>query len=106
MALGLVFDPITREMPRTNTGDFETSTNLSTQNATIILESRCAILTQPQIGIGFNSQILGGDVAQATFQLNRTCDQIRSDNGLASWKRLPNPPNVQFDFELDVNYPT
>lgn len=104
MALDLVFDPITREMPRTPTGDFETSSELSTQNGTIILESRCAVLTQPQIGIGFNSQVLGGDVAQATFQLNRWKSQISADGAQSEWKRVPNPPNVDFDFVASVQY--
>lgn len=77
----------------------------SVQNAGIILESRVGNLLNPQLGIGFNSQVLGGNIAEASFQLSRAISQILSDGALnASWDSVPPPPNVQFDFSLSANY--
>lgn len=102
--LDLVFNPITRDMPLTANGDFETTSDPSTQNGAIILESRTAVLANPAVGIGFNSQVLGDDVANATFELNRCVGQIRADGGAADWRSIPPPPNIQFDFNLSVKY--
>lgn len=101
----ILFDPILRNCPLTASGDLEINTAPSTQNGTIILEARCVNLLKPAVGIGFNSQVLGSNASEATFQLNRCVEQIRSDNGLASWRPIPPPPNIQFDFELKVDYP-
>lgn len=106
MASDIVFDPILRDIVFAPDGDFATTDNPSTQNGTILLEARCMNILQPQFGIGFNSQVLGGDTSQAAFQLNRWVSQISQDNGngRASWKRKSNPPNIQFDFEGQVSY--
>lgn len=101
----ILWNPILRDLPLTANGDLQINTNPSTQNGTIILESRCAILLQPQVGIGYNNQVLGGNIGDATFELNRCVSQIQADNGNAAWKSIPPPPNVQFDFEISVNYP-
>jgi hypothetical protein len=77
----------------------------STQNAGIILEGRVVNLLNPQIGVGFNSQVMGGDVAQASAQLSRAVSQILADGALqSSWQSIPPPPNVQFDFSLNASY--
>lgn len=104
MAADIQFDPITREVQFSENGDFATVSNPSTQNGGIMLEARCMNILFPIYGIGFNSQIIGSDVAQATFQLNRWNSQISQDGGRSKWKPLNNPPNIQFNFEADVDY--
>lgn len=109
MAYDLVFDPILRDLVFAENGDIavtDSQSVISTQNGTVILEARCMNILFPAFGIGYNSQILGGDSAQAAFQLNRWVSQISQDNGngRASWKRKSNPPNIQFDFEASVRY--
>lgn len=100
------FDAIFRDLNFEN-NDFQINETPSVQNAAIILESRCGNLLQPQIGIGFNSQVLGGNTAEAAFELNRCVSQILADGALsASWSPIPNPPNVQFDFNLSAQYPS
>lgn len=98
------FNPIERDLVFEN-NDFQINETPSVQNAAIILESRAGNLLQPQIGIGFNSQVLGGNTSEAAFELNRTVTQILADGALtASWAPIPNPPNVQFDFNLSAQY--
>lgn len=103
----LVWNPVLRDMVFAPNGDFEVSSDnsvLSTQCGTILLEGRAMNILQPSYGIGYNSQILGGDEAQAAFQLNRWKSQVRSDGGTSNWVKIPNPPNVQFDFNATVSY--
>lgn len=100
------FDPISRSLVIVD-NDFSVAdqAQVSTQNAGIILESRVSNLLQPQIGCGFNSQVMGGDVAQASAQLSRAVSQILADGALqSSWQSIPPPPNVQFDFSLSASY--
>lgn len=107
MAFDIIFNPITRDLEFAANGDIATTSDnsvISTQNGTILLEGRAMNITNPAFGIGFNSQVQGGDEAQAAFQLNRWVQQISADNGTASWVKTPNPPNVQFDFQGNVNY--
>lgn len=104
MPSDIVFNPITRDLEFAPDGDFATTDNPSTQNGTIMLEARCMNILFPTFGIGFNSQVLGGNTSQAAFQLNRWVSQIRADSGAGSWKRKANPPGVQFDFECEVSY--
>lgn len=104
MATDIIFDPILRDLVFAPDGDFATTDNPSTQNGTILLEARCMNILQPQFGIGFNSQVLGGDTSQAAFQLNRWTAMVRADGGVANWKRKNNPPNINFDFEGNVSY--
>jgi hypothetical protein len=104
MPTDLTFDATNREMPLTADGDFIINTNPSVQNGIIILKGRVINLVKPQLGIGFNSQVLGSDVSEATFQLNRCVVQIQSDGGNAAWRPIAPPPGKQFDFSLDVNY--
>lgn len=106
MPSDIVFNPITRDLEFAPDGDFLTTDNPSTQNGTILLEARCMNILQPQFGIGFNSQVLGGNTSQAAFQLNRWNSQILADGGKSSWVRKPNTENVQFDFIANVNYNT
>lgn len=103
----LIFDPIKRDLVFAENGDIATSTDnsvISTQNGTILLEGRAMNILQPAYGIGFNSQVQGGDEAQAAFQLNRWVSQCQSDGGSAQWIKIPNPPNTQFDFEAAISY--
>lgn len=100
----LAWDCNTRDLPENPSGGFTLIDNPSAQNAGIILEGKAFNILQPQFGIGYNNQVLGGNVANATFELNRAVGQIQADGGKASWKSIPPPPNVQFDFELDANY--
>ncbi len=107
MAFDLIFDPIKRDLVFAENGDIATTTSqsiLSTQNGTILLEGRAMNILHPAAGIGFNSQIQGGDEAQAAFQLNRWTQQVGADGGQASWNRITNPPNIQFDFAASVEY--
>lgn len=104
MAADIEFDVVTREIIFAPNGDFSTVDNPSTQNGAILLEARCMNITNPSYGIGFNSQIIGSDSAQAAFQLNRWAAMVGQDNGRAKWKPLNNPPNIQFNFECDVDY--
>jgi hypothetical protein len=107
MNYDLQFDPLKRDMVFAPNGDFQVITDvatMSTQNGTILLEARAMNITMPQYGIGFNSQVLGGPVANAVAQLNRCVSQIQSDGGQASWVKIPPPPGLQFDFQLNVNY--
>ena len=104
MPTDLSFDGVTRQMPLTENGDFIINQNPSVQNGIIILKGRVVNLVKPQVGVGFDSQILGGTESEAAFQLNRCVIQIQQDNGQAAWRLIPPPPNVQFDFALDVNY--
>jgi hypothetical protein len=103
----LVFDPIKRDMIFAPNGDFENTASqsiISTQCGTILLEARAMNILHPAAGIGFNSQVQGGDEAQAAFQLNRWAQQVGADGGQASWNRVTNPPNIQFDFAASVEY--
>jgi len=101
----LIFNPNTRDLETAPDGSIATTTTVpSAQRAGIILEARCFNVYQPQFGIGFNNQVLGGNTSQAAFQLNRCISQIAADKGSASWQTLPNPENVQFDFSLTANY--
>ena len=104
MATKLVWDCNTRDIVFDSDGDFATTDNPSAQNAGIILEARAFNILQPQFGIGYNSQVLGGNVANATYELNRALAQISADGGRATWKPVPLLPNEQFDFELDASY--
>lgn len=104
MSQDIQFDPIFRDIVFSD-NDFSLTNNPSTQNGGIILESRVGNLLQPQVGTGFNSQVLGDNVANAAFELNRTVSQIVQDGGTADWKSIPPPPNTNFDFSLNVNYP-
>jgi hypothetical protein len=104
----LQFNPITRDMVFQPNGDFATvqdQSTLSTQNSVILLEARVMNVLNPAAGIGFNSQVLGGDVTQATQQLNRWAQQTSQDGGVCQWQRIPAPANVQFDFSASVSYP-
>lgn len=94
----ITFDPISRDLLFAPNGDFLVNENCSTQNSTIMLEARVMNIQAPSFGIGYNSQILGSDVAEAAFQLNRWNSQISADGGKSSWIRNNNPPNIQFDF--------
>jgi len=85
-------------------GDFLLTTNPSTQNGGILLEARCMNILQCQFGIGFNSQVLGGNTAGAAFQMNRWVQQIFSDGATGSWQPLPPVENVQFNFAAECNY--
>jgi hypothetical protein len=102
----ILFDVVARDLILTD-NDFTVTDQAQTsvQNAGIILESRVSNLLQPQVGIGFNSQVMGGDVAQASAQLSRCVSQILADGALqANWVSIPPPPNTQFDFSLSANY--
>lgn len=100
----IVFDTNVRDILFAPDGDFLLTSNPSVQNGSILLQARCMNILQPQFGIGYNSQVLGSDETQAAFQLNRWIAQINSDNGTGSWIKIPNPPNVNFDFNGSVNY--
>lgn len=101
----LTFDPVSRDLIFAPNGDFLINENPSTQNGTILLEGRAMNITNPAFGIGFNSQVQGGDEAQAAFQLNRWVQQCIADGANnAAWVKIPNPPNVQFDFDASVSY--
>lgn len=105
MANYLRWDCDLRDLVQGPDGSIASTTTVpSAQRAGIILEARCFNVYQPQFGIGFNNQVLGGNTSQAAFQLNRTISQIISDKGSATWKTLPNPENVQFNFSLEANY--
>jgi len=104
MANKLVWDCNTRDIVFDSNGDFAVTDNPSAQNAGIILGARVFNILQPQFGIGYKSQVIGGNVANATFELNRAVTQIQADGGRATWRSIPPPPNVQFDFEMDANY--
>jgi hypothetical protein len=105
MANYLIWDCNVRDLVEALDGSIATTTTVpSAQRAGIILKARCFNIYQPQFGIGYNSQVLGGNTSQAAFQLNRCISQIVSDKGSASWQTLPNPPDVQFDFSLTANY--
>lgn len=100
----IVWNVQTRDIEFATDGDFLTTDNASVQNGGILLEARCMNILFPAAGIGFNSQVLGGNTSQAAFQLNRWVSQVRADGGVANWKRNTNPPNINFDFSADVNY--
>lgn len=104
----LVWDSVQRDLVFAPNGDIETTTDnsvISTQNGMILLEGRAMNILQPQFGVGFNSQVQGGDEAQAAFQLNRWVQQCIADGANnAAWVKIPNPPNVQFDFDASVSY--
>lgn len=106
MIQDIKFDPIKRNLVIQDDDFVMTDTvDASTQNGTILLEARAMNLIQPQYGIGFDSQVQGGDVANATFEMNRCVGQVKDDGGQASWRSIPPPPNQQFDFSLQVSYP-
>lgn len=102
----ITFDPISRDLLFAPNGDFLVNENCSTQDGAILLEARVMNIQQPEFGIGYNSQILGSNAAQAAFQLNRWVSQVQQDNGggKAAWQRNNNPPNIQFDFTASVDY--
>lgn len=107
MTIDLLFNPILRDLPNGG-GDaaiVETASQLSTQNGTILLEARVMNILKPVAGIGFNNQIIGGNVAGAAFQLNRWSAQCIQDGALlATWNRVVSPENISFDFASQVNY--
>lgn len=105
MITDIKFDPIKRNLVIHDNDFVMTDTvDASTQNGTILLEARAMNIIQPQFGIGYNSQVQGGDGANATFELNRWVGHVKQDSGSASWKPIPPPPNQQFDFESKVAY--
>jgi hypothetical protein len=109
MAFDIVWDSVNRDLKFAPNGDIETTTSnsvISTQNGMVMLEGRAMNILHPSAGIGFNSQVQGGDEAQAAFQLSRWVSQVSADGGNASWNRVNNPPGIQFDFAASVEYNT
>ncbi len=104
MATDIGFDPINRELLFNSDGSIAETPNASVQNGAILLEGRVFNISQPQAGIGFNSQVQGGPKSQAALQLNRWVSQVQSDNGVASWQQKPTPPGQDFDFNASVKY--
>lgn len=102
--MDLKWNPITRNLEFNKDGSLAVIENPSTQNGGIILEARCMNVNQPQAGIGFNSQVIGGNLGNVALELNRWNAQIAADGGRSRWVRLPNAPNQQFTFQADVNY--
>lgn len=102
-----LWNPTSRDLEFQSDGELafvETQSQLSTQCGTILLLGRCFNVLQPSAGIGYSSQILGNNEAQAGFQLNRWNSQVAADNGQSNWRRIAPPPNIQFDFESTVSY--
>ena|ERR1700723_1987970 len=102
-----LWNPVQRDLEFQPDGELafvETQSQLSTQNGTVLLLARCMNVLAPAAGVGYQSQILGNDVAQAALQLNRWTSQVSADNGAASWQRVPAPANIQFDFSALCNY--
>lgn len=103
-----VFSPTSRDLSFNQDGTLQTIQSqgqLSTQNATIILLGQVFNVLQPAAGIGYESAVLGNDVANAAFNLNRWVSQCAIDGGNVAWQRIPPPPNQQFDFSAVCNYP-
>ncbi len=107
MNYDFLWNPISRDLEFQSDGELafiETQSQLSTQNSVILLEGRVMNILVPAAGIGFNSQVIGGDVANAAQQLNRWSQQVSVDGGICQWNRIPAPANVQFDFAANCRY--
>jgi len=91
----IFFDITARDISYVN-GDFVTTTNPSTQNGGIIELSRCAILTNPMLGVGLEENI-NSHPNEGALLMNRWKQQCLNDGAtIATWtnKTIGNNLNI------------
>ena len=98
----ILFNILTRDISYSN-GDFVTTTNASTQNGGIIERSRCAILTNPMLGVGLEDTI-NNKSQEAAVQINRWKQQCINDGAtIATWTNTTGQNGV-LNISANVSY--
>lgn len=97
--LDIAFDIVTREIVMEN-NDFATTTNPSTQNGGILLNSRCAFLGAPMFGIGLEDTI-NANGTKLALEMNRWKAQATKDGAtIVRWSSKEDEngtPNVSMN---------
>ena len=97
--IGLKYNTQTREMV-INNGDFEINPRCDVQNGAIILESKSAFLSNPQLGIGIE-QTIGSSESTRVVELNRWVIQAEQDGAsIAKWNtNNDNTINIEISYD-------